>query len=87
MRLRTEGLSWRELDGETILLDLHSSTYFRTNRTGTILLRALVEDCDRDRLVTHLAEVYGVTSEEVTDDVDAFVHRLEHTGLLAVAEP
>jgi Coenzyme PQQ synthesis protein D (PqqD) len=83
LRLRTEGLSWRELDGETILLDLHSSVYFRANRTGTVILRALLDDCDRDALVEQVAQSYGLPSDDVAADVDAFLSTLEDRGLLA----
>jgi hypothetical protein len=82
MRLRTEGLSWRELDGETILLDLQSSIYFRANRTGTVILQALLEDCTREALLGRVAETYGVNSGDVAADVDAFVAELHDRGLL-----
>jgi hypothetical protein len=71
------------LDGEAIVLDLHSSTYFRANRTGTVILKALVEGCDRAGLVTRVAEAYDLAEGEVAADVDAFVARLAERGLLA----
>jgi Coenzyme PQQ synthesis protein D (PqqD) len=83
MRLRTEGLSWRELDGETILLDLHSSMYLRANRTGTVILKALLEDCTREALLDRVAETYGMESGDVAVDVDAFVAELQGRGLLS----
>jgi hypothetical protein len=83
MRLRSGGLTWREIDGHTVVLDLHSSTYFRTNRTGTFLLRKLVEDHQRDELIAHLAEEYGIGDEQATEDVNRFVKVLSERGLLA----
>jgi Coenzyme PQQ synthesis protein D (PqqD) len=83
MRLRSEGLSWREIDGEAVLLDLRSSTYFRTNRSGTLLLKALVDgDRDRDDLIARLRDSYGLTTDQAEHDVDSFVTRLRDRGLL-----
>jgi hypothetical protein len=82
MRLRADQLSWREIDGETVLLDLATSKYLRVNQTGTLLLRELATGCPRDRLVTALREAYGLSEEAAMSDVDAFVAMLSERGLL-----
>lgn len=83
MKLRTEGLSWREVDGETVMLDLKSSTYLRANRTGTLLVKALAEGCERQDLVDTLSEAFGLSPEQAAHDVDAFVAELAEKGFLA----
>jgi hypothetical protein len=83
MKLRVDGLSWREIDGETVILDLRSSTYFRANRTGTFLLQALTEECQRDTLIARLAAAYELGPGVAADDVDAFLAVLSGRGLLA----
>jgi hypothetical protein len=82
MKLRTDGLSWREIEGETVVLDLRSSTYFRANRTGTFLLQALTEECDRSQLVERLAAAYALGPDLAERDVDAFLAVLDGRGLL-----
>jgi hypothetical protein len=82
MRLRAEGLSWREIDGETVVLDLVSSKYLTTNRTGTFLLRQLVVDRSMDELVTALAKEYSIEPATAARDTDAFLTRLRDRGLL-----
>jgi len=82
MRLRADGLTWREIEGETVLLDLRSSTYFRTNRTGTRLLRVLADGCEREALVATLTGDFGLSAEQAGADADAFVAQLEQRGLL-----
>jgi hypothetical protein len=71
MKLRVDGLSWREIDGETVILDLRASTYFRANRTGTLLLQTLTEECDRATLIERLVTVYDLAPESAASDVDA----------------
>ena len=41
LRLRTEDLSWREIDDEVIAVDVETSTYLGANKTGTLLWRRL----------------------------------------------
>jgi hypothetical protein len=82
VKLPTEGLTWREIDGETVLLDLHQSVYLRTNRTGTFLLRELVEGRDREDLVARLAEHYDLPEDTALADVETFVRNLQDRGLL-----
>jgi hypothetical protein len=82
MKLRDDGLVMREIDGETVLLDLVSSTYFASNRTGSFLLELLRTDRDRDSLISELAHEFGISLGEATADTDAFVAMLEEQDLL-----
>lgn len=83
MRLRADQLSWREIDGETVLLDLATSKYLRVNQTGTLLLRELATGCSQEQLVTALRDTYGLSAEAAMSDVEAFVGMLSERGLLA----
>jgi hypothetical protein len=74
--------SWREIEGESVVLDMRSSTYFRTNRSGTLLLRALVEGCQRDELVNRVVAAYGLGTDRAAADVDGFIAELARRGLL-----
>jgi hypothetical protein len=82
VRLRDENLTWREIDGETVLLDLAGSKYLTVNAAGTTLLHVLVEGADRDQLIAELVEAYDIPAEQAASDVDAFVAALESKGLL-----
>lgn len=82
MKLRSEDLTWREIEGEAILLDLRSSTYFRTNTTGTLLLQSLVDGTTRDALIALLAAEFELDRHQAEHDVDAFLADMEARGLL-----
>ncbi|MGH8889639.1 MAG: PqqD family protein [Acidothermaceae bacterium] len=84
MRLRSDNLTWREIDGETVLLDLAGSKYLTVNSTGTTLLHLLVEERDRAELIEALTATYGISDERAETDVDDFVGALAAKGLLAV---
>jgi hypothetical protein len=82
VKLRTGELSWREFDGETVLLDLAGSKYLTVNAAGTVLLKQLVGGCTRDDLVTALVDAFGIPTDQAAADVDAFVLKLEAKELL-----
>ena len=83
MRLREHDLVLKEIDGETVLLDLVSSTYFSANRTGTFLLGLLGEEQETEALVAALAQEFGLDGQAARVDTDAFVALLAEQRLLA----
>jgi hypothetical protein len=76
-------LVWRQIDGDTILLDLQASRYLTTNSSGSFLLGLLTEEQDRDALVAALVTEYGIPSSVAERDTDGFVDTLRERGLLA----
>ena len=85
MRLRADDLTWRELDGEIVLLDLAASTYMTANGTGSFLLKQLAVDRTREELVEAVLAEYDVPREQAEADTDAFVRMLQDKGLLSAS--
>ena len=85
MKLRSQGLVWREVDDETVLLDLDSSAYVNLNRAGTFLLKLLGEERTVDDLSSALEREFGISSEQARTDTDAFVADLVRRNLLEEA--
>lgn len=73
---------WQRIDGETILLDLASSTYLGVNGSGSVLWPALVEGCTRDHLVTQLSHAYDLDPARAAADVEAFLADCRDRGYL-----
>lgn len=83
MRVKPTGVSWREVDGEVIALDLESSTYFSTNASGTPLWHALLgEGSDLDGLAALLTSTFDVDDTRARSDAASFLDLLEQHGLL-----
>src|SRR5437660_1322829 len=51
LRFDEKSLSWKEIDGEVVALDLARGTYFSINASGVTLFRALVEGTTRATIV------------------------------------
>jgi hypothetical protein len=82
LRLRTDGLFWREADGEIVALDAGASRYFSANPSAALLWKRLGEGATETQLVDLLCARYGVAQEAAEADVRAFVEELSGRGLL-----
>jgi hypothetical protein len=82
LRIRESDLTWREVDGEVVALDLVSSTYFTTNGSGAVLWHRLVGGATHRDLVRALVERYGIDEDRAAADVDGFLDVLRSNGFL-----
>lgn len=82
MRLRRDGIAWRELDGAGVLLDLRSSQYLSTNAVGTLILGLLQEDRSPSELMDAVADAYDVERHVVERDVEDFLAELRSKDLI-----
>jgi hypothetical protein len=86
LQLRREGLNWREIDGEVVVLDVERSHYLNLNPTGSVLWLMLAEGANQRQLVDRLVEEFDIDESTARDDVMAFVASCRENGLLATAE-
>ena len=85
MRLRENGVTWQEIDGELVILDLVSSTYLTTNGSGAFVAKLLETDRSADDLTTALVTEYGVERAVAARDTEAFLEELRRRELLVEA--
>jgi hypothetical protein len=83
LRLREEGLDWREIDGEVVALDVERSHYLNLNATGCVLWLLLAHGATQRQLVDKLIEEFDVGEPTARDDVEAFLASCRENGLLA----
>lgn len=82
VQIRRENLTWREIDGVIIALDLSSSTYFTTNRTGRFLWHAMIEGATIAELIAELRSSFHISDESAETDVRNFIKLLDGNNLL-----
>lgn len=85
MRLRSTDLTWREIDGDLVILDLRSSTYLTTNASGAVLMKELIQDRTQTDLVELLMSSFDISRSEAEADVESFLTALSAGGLLEPA--
>ena len=71
-----------EVDGEMVLLDLSTGTYFGINAVGAHIWDQLNQGKTFDQIQQHLLERYRVSAEQCEREVVAFVSMLIQWGLI-----
>ena len=74
--LRSDAVSWREVDGEIVALDIASGAYFSVNGAGRVLWKSLVDPVSVDDLAIALSESFSIPKEQAASDAAAFVDDL-----------
>jgi len=82
MRLKTQALEWREIDGELVALEAEGSLYLAANPAATLLWRRLAEGTTREGLCEALVSAYAIDAGVAARDVDAFLDQARDLGLL-----
>ena len=83
--LRSDGLSWRVIDDEIVVLDVVGGVYLAGNRTAALLWEMVARGATTEELVRGLVDGFDVDPTTASNDVDRFVHQLRQRGLLAEA--
>lgn len=82
LRLRSDALEWREIDGEIVALDLTTTEYLTANHAAAILWQELATGCSREDLVEALRRAFDLETDAADRDVDGFLAELRGQGLL-----
>lgn len=82
MRVRREGVSWQDVDGHVVVLDLRTSLYLELNPAGSLLWNALIDGRDVDGLPAVLQDAYGLPDDVAKADAAVFVGQLRERDLL-----
>jgi hypothetical protein len=75
----------REVEGELVLLDLESATYFGLNQVGSRIWALAGELGSLRKVCEAMEREYAVPREQLERDVLSLARELRHKGLLVVA--
>lgn len=81
-RIKQQAVTWQEVEGEIVCLDLASSQYLSINASGAALWSRLLEGAERDVLARHLMDTFDISESRAYEDVDTFLGELGRRGLL-----
>ena len=82
-----EGVLLRELQGEAVILNLDSESYFGLDEVGTRMWAALTSAPDVGAATRALLEEFDVPAEELARDLAELVESLAAAGLVRVHSP
>jgi len=82
LKLR-DGLVWRQVAGEVVVLDTTTSQYLSVNQSGAVLWPLLSNGCRFEELAAALAQHYGLSPEAAAKDAESFIASLTELGVMA----
>jgi Coenzyme PQQ synthesis protein D (PqqD) len=86
-RLRlSDDVVFRELDGEAVLLNLDSGTYFGLDEVGTRFWQLIEQDGRVETALATLESEYEVAADVLRADLDRLVSTLVEKGLMVRAD-
>jgi hypothetical protein len=82
-----EGVLFRQLGEEAVLLSLEGGTYFGLDAVGTRMWLALTSAPSAEAAVVALLDEFEVDRETLTSDLAELVGKLRSAGLVRVSDP
>jgi Coenzyme PQQ synthesis protein D (PqqD) len=73
---------FRDLDGEAVILDLESGTYFGLNQVGTRIWQLIGEGHDQPRIVEIISAEYEADRTTIAQDVSRLLAELQNRRLI-----
>jgi hypothetical protein len=84
--LLTDDVLVRELDGESVILDLSNENYFGLDEIGTRIWQALLNSHTVQDAYETLLQEYDVAPEQLKQDMEELISQLVNNGLLRLKE-
>lgn len=76
------GVSFVEADGGAVLLDGEKGTYWQLNRTGSIILRTLIDTGSTEAVVEELKSFFPESRADYERDVRTLANKVQSYGLV-----
>jgi len=80
-----DNVMFRELEGESVILDLDSEQYFGLDEVGTRMWRLITEAESIAAAFDDLVVEYDVEAEALREDLSELIDTLIDKGLLSIA--
>ncbi len=81
-----EHVLFRELEAESVLLNIETETYFGLDDVGTRMWNVLADADSIQTAYETLLEEYDVEAETLKKDLAAIIGRLQEKGLIQIAD-
>lgn len=75
-------LTWRVVEGEALIVDLHTGDYFSLNAIATDIWERLQVGQDPDEIATDIADRYAIDAATASADVAELMAHLRDARLL-----
>ncbi len=77
-----ESVLIRELDGESVLLNMETEQYFALNESATVFWHGLKDTGTTEGALAVASATFEADDETLSEDIAAFVDNLSNRGLI-----
>ena len=77
-----DGLMWRDIDREVIILDIENDSYYSLNETGTLVWKMLEKGINVEGIFAALAKEYALSLKNAEKDVNSIIEKLKEEKLI-----
>jgi hypothetical protein len=81
-----DGILYRELPDEAVVLNLATAEYFQLNSLGHVTWELIRSGSDQNAIEAALLSEYNATADQIRSDLTAFLNRMVDLKLLKVGE-
>jgi hypothetical protein len=85
-RVNSPNVIHETIEGEVILIDLKTGTYYSLRDSGTAVWRAIEQGAGEDGIAAELRSRYDASEEQIREAVRHLLAELEREGLIRVDE-
>src|SRR5436853_4787556 len=86
LRVNSPNVIYETIEGEVILIDLKTGTYYSLRDSGAAVWQAIEQGAGEDGIAAELRSRYDASEEEIRDAVRRLLDELEHEGLVRAEE-
>ena len=72
----------RQLQGETVLLNMENGDYFTLNQMGTEIFSCISEGMDTEEIIEYLLENYEAGYDRVRKDVVSLIDEMKEKNII-----
>lgn len=82
-RINAPRVAHQTLDGETIIIDFGSGSYFSTNHTGAVIWQHIDQNASVNQIIRILSQQHTGSEDAIRHQVEQFLAQLQDEALIA----
>lgn len=80
----SEQVNWRDIKGETVVLNIESGVFYTLNEVGRFIWELIAEGHNFELITKQITERFEVSPEQSREDAEKFITRLVEESVLTV---
>jgi len=85
-RILTQQIIHETIDGEVVVVNLETGTYYSFDKAGAIVWNCIDQGCTIDSVVSYVTTLYDGDSTTIVQEIQEFINNLEKEKLIVSSE-